>query len=196
MLVVISTAAAMLTVTWPFFRVLACMIPATLLLVALTIESSMKKLHVAVGIAVILLLGYGMRMPAYFYELTHEFRGPIDGIVKYLNENGKPGETVAISYGDMPIKFYTKMRVYGGLTGENLAPAKTADWVIIRAFDVGNDDKAVKEYLMRNVDSSKYKPVVLDYPDTPFENREEPSEHLFLTQQKVAPVIIFRRIEK
>ena len=41
---------------------------------------------------------------------------------KYLNEHGSPEDIVAVTNGDMVLKFYTKMKVVGGLTGEDLSP--------------------------------------------------------------------------
>ena len=50
----------------------------------------------------------------------------MEGIVSYLSENAEEDDVVAITYGDMPLKFYTDLRVVGGLTGEGLSPAKNA----------------------------------------------------------------------
>ena len=38
-------------------------------------------------------------LPKYLYEITHDYDGPIEGIVKFLNKNAKDGETVKIIYG-------------------------------------------------------------------------------------------------
>ena len=62
-------------------------------------------------------------MGDYVHEITHHVRGPTEGIVNYLNAHGKPEDVVAITYGDMALKFYTRMRVVGGFTGEDLTPA-------------------------------------------------------------------------
>lgn len=63
-------------------------------------------------------------LPDFLYELTHDFDGPIEGIVKFLDENGSENDIVAVTYGDMPLKFYTEMRLVGGLTGEDLSAIK------------------------------------------------------------------------
>ncbi len=188
-----SVLASALTVTFPFFRVLASIIPAALLLLALVIHSSMR-VHVIIGIAAIAGLAFGMRMPDYAYEMTHDFRGPIDGIVKYLNEQGKPSDVVAITYGDLPLKFYTKMRVVGGLTGEDLSPIKKAQWVIVRKYLISNGTIPVLKYMRDNVDVSKYERIQLDYPDTPFENREDPAAHRYRTAAGEDPVVIWHRV--
>jgi len=58
----------------------------------------------------------------------------MEGFVGHLRQYAQPTDTVAISYGDMPIKWYTGLRVIGGLTGENLEDAGHARWVIIRKY--------------------------------------------------------------
>ncbi|MDA8156294.1 MAG: hypothetical protein M0Z52_07560 [Actinomycetota bacterium] len=131
-------------------------------------------------------------MPDYIYEITHNYRGPIDGIVEYLQKHANKGDVVAITYGDMPVKFYTGLRVVGGLTGEDLTPAKNADWVIIRRHVICEKDMRVRKFLLAEVPLGKYDPIVLNYPDLPFENREDPAQHLFRTA-KDYPVVIFHR---
>ena len=49
--------------------------------------------------------------PKYLYEITHDYDGPIEGIVKFLNENAKETDTVKIVYGDHSLIFYTDLKV-------------------------------------------------------------------------------------
>ena len=105
---------------------------------------------------------------------------------------------VAVTYGDLPIKFYTGLRVVGGLTGEDLSPALEAEWIILREHHkvIG---LPVHKYLGDHVDFDNYEMEFLDAPDTPFENREEPREHLYRTSSfdgpmTLRPVSVLRRI--
>lgn len=177
----------------PFFRYLTPLIPACCLILALVVELCMK-FHFATGIAVIIIFAYPQPLPDYLYEITHDYDGPIEGIVKYLNQNAKKDEIVAITYGDLPLKFYTDMRVVGGLTGEDLSPAKEADWIIIRKYVICEKDRMVKRYLIQNVSWHQYQRIIINYPDTPFENRENPQEHRFRTLTNEDRVIIYRKI--
>jgi len=178
----------------PFFRYLTPLIPVCCMIMALILESGMR-VHVGIGIAIIAVLVSTGHMKDYLYEVTHDYDGPIEGIVKYLNSHGRPNDIVAITYGDLPLKFYTKMRVVGGLTGEDLSPAKKADWVIVRKYIVTYRLAGVVQYLENNVPRYKYEEIVIDYPDTAFENRESPEEHRFRTDSLENRVVIFRRIE-
>ena len=131
----------------------------------------------------------------FAYELTHDFDGPIEGIVKTLRIHGDPKDMVAINYGDLPVKFYTGMRVLGGLTGEDLTPIADADWIILRRDNVGADEDArIRQAMLRRIASGDYNRRLIDYPDTPFENREDPALHRFRTAEGITRVRVYRRI--
>jgi len=98
-------------------------------------------------------------------EITHDFRGPIRGITDYLQRNAKPSDVVAITYGDLPIKFYNHLRVVGGLTGEDLTPGRSADWIIMRKHVTCVKDLKVGKYLHHNVDWKSYTPITIDAPE-------------------------------
>jgi 4-amino-4-deoxy-L-arabinose transferase-like glycosyltransferase len=173
-----------------FFRYIAPAIPLLVLLIAVIIDAALEA-HWLLAAAVIFILGATSQFKDYLYEITHDYDGPEEGIAKYLNEHGSPDDVAAASYGDMSLKFYTKMRVVGGLTGEDLEPAKNARWVIIRKSDLGN-----KGELLEKVDLSKYRKIEIDYPDIDWENREDPEGHRFrtCTDKDVDKVVIYERI--
>jgi len=129
----------------------------------------------------------------YLYEITHDFDGPIEGIVKYLNAHGEDDDVVLVSYGDLPIKYYTGMRVLGGMTMEPLQEAKDADWVIMRKHPLSRQDLRIRQYAMENLERERYEAVELPYPDTMFQNREDPSLHRYRTAQDAENVVILRR---
>jgi 4-amino-4-deoxy-L-arabinose transferase-like glycosyltransferase len=179
----------------PFFRYLAPLVPVCCLLTAVCLDplASRSRMAMAACLCLVVLPG-GLR--GYLYEITHDFNGPVKGITRYLNRYGRPTDTVAVTYEDLPIKFYTRMRVIGGLTGEDLSPAKTADWVILRKHTICSKDEAVKRYLDENLHREGYLPVTLQAPDTPFENREDPALHRFRTDTTEDRVVILQRIAR
>ena len=132
----------------------------------------------------------------FVHELTHDYDGPIEGIAKFLNENARPEDIVAITYGDMPLKFYTNLRIVGGMTGEDLSLSKKAEWIIIRRHVFDPKIQAVQDYLERNVDLHNYRPIEINYPDIHFENRESPKEHHFRTVNSEPNVVILEKTQK
>jgi hypothetical protein len=164
-----------------------------ILLVAVIIDAAARVSPVFAVVVVVLLIAGG-QLKDYLYEITHDYDGPCEGIVRYLNEHGSDNDIVAINYGDLPLKFYTKMRVVGGLTGEDLSPAVNARWIVIRKYDVSYDRQVLK-YLLSHTDWRKYRKIILNYPDITWENREDPFAHRFRTCTDENKVIIYERID-
>lgn len=182
------------TVPAPFFRYLCPVIPAIVMIAGLIVGMTCR-LHYFAGAIVLLLMIAFQPITNFVYELTHDYDGPIEGIVKFLNANARPEDVVAITYGDMPLKFYTNLRVVGGLTGEDLSPARKARWVIIRRNVICGKDSAVRQYLVRSLDARNYRQIEIDFPDIAFENRESPGEHQFRTVKAAPRVCILERIQ-
>ena len=190
----ITLAALLVSIPYPFFRYLAPLVPILCILMAVIIEKAMQ-IHIAIGIEIIVILALIGSMPNYLYEITHDYDGPVEGIVNYLNQNGSKSDTVIATYDDLPLKFYTNMKIVGGLTGEDLAPYINGHWIIIRKFKMSDADSSMRLYLRENVDWKKYQAIKLGYPDIPYENREDPRSHLFRTASIVDSVVLFRRID-
>ena len=153
------------------------------------------RIHFLIGIGVLVIMVFLGPFKDYIYEITHDYDGPIEGIVRYLNENAKKDDMVAITYGDLPLKFYTGLRVIGGLTGEDLTAYKDPDWVIIRKHTICEKDTKVRDFLNKQVNWQLYEEIRLSYPDIPFENRESPKYHLYRTKVNVPPVILYHRVK-
>lgn len=195
LLIFACTCVLMLSVVSPapFFRYLSPLVPLGAILVAMIAEAAFRR-HVVLGLMVVMLWVFSHPMKEYLYELTHDYHGPIGGIVAFFKTNAQPGDVVAITYGDQSVKFYTGLRVVGGLTGEDLEPARNADWVIIRKHVICDKDLKVREYLVKNLNAADYQQIRLNAPDVSFENRESPQQHLFRTPQGEDSVIIYKKI--
>lgn len=181
------------TATYPFFRIVGPLVPIVCLLMAVIADAG-SAVFVGIGPVVVAALLVTGPIRQYVYEITHNFDGPTEGIVQHLNRHGRDSDTVAITYGDLPLKFYTKMRIVGGLTGEDLTPARDADWVIIRRYYMAREDKRVMNYLLDEVRFDRYERITLPHIDTLFENREEPDLHRFRTAREGGePVVIYHR---
>ncbi|MCX6375987.1 MAG: glycosyltransferase family 39 protein [Armatimonadetes bacterium] len=197
-LLVLFIAINLLAVTmlspYPLFRYLAPIIPACWLLAALMLERAMR-VHWSIGIVVLALLAFMGTTADYFYEITHDYDGPVEGTVKYLRAHAREGDIVVCSHEEMPLKFYTNLRVIGGLNLEDLSPALNAKWVAWRTNCAWTDRRTVM-FMQKNVPMSKYRAIVLQgYPDIVFENREEPGRHLFRTATNAKPVLIYERVQ-
>ncbi|HOU23044.1 MAG TPA: glycosyltransferase family 39 protein [Anaerolineae bacterium] len=125
----------------------------------------------------------------YAQELTHPYSGPTEGLVAYLAANAKPGQTVLTNYEDLPLQFYTRLTVYGGMSGRGLGQVEP-DWVIDRQFG------HYREQIAALVASGPYERITIPYPDLRWENREEPTKHQYLTDTTANPVVLYRRTDR
>ena len=133
-------------------------------------------------------------LDAFVYELRHDYDGPIEGLVEYLRRNARQGDTVAIVFGDLPLKFYTPLRVVGGLTGESLDAARGAEWIVLRGtYNPAPMTRATREALRRLIAEGDYERIVLDAPELAFENREDVRFHEFRSVEAARRVEIWRR---
>jgi 4-amino-4-deoxy-L-arabinose transferase-like glycosyltransferase len=180
---------------FPFFRYIAPLIPVVFIIMAYIIAPTLN-FNMALGIVIVGTVVLKPPFFSYLYEITHDYDGPIEGITKFLNQNGNENDTVAVTYGDLPLKFYTNMRVIGGLTGEDLSDAKDANWIVLRRHVICKKDFNVRQYLLQNVSWNNYQKIVISYPDTSFENREDLHAHKFKTVQGEAPVVVYKKLSK
>jgi hypothetical protein len=127
-------------------------------------------------------------LPKYLYEITHDYEGPIKGISTFLNANADAGDTVKIIYGDMPIMFYTDLKVdNSGIYDDDHMP----EWIVFRgSWNESLDSKYYKKV------QATYRKHVLDYPDIKWENRPgDLGYHKFWTVKDAPGVIIFESLE-
>lgn len=124
----------------------------------------------------------------YVQELTHEYQGPNEGLASYLNAQARPGQTVVINYEDLPLMFYTPLRVLGGLGAHGLERVASPDWVIDRRYG------PYRERLASLVAAGSYERIQIPYPDIRWENRPEPGTHQYLTPQGRDEVVLYRRV--
>ncbi len=123
-------------------------------------------------------------------ELTHPYRGPIDGVVEFFKANAKPGEVVKTPYEEMPIIFYTGLKVeplrrLGEFTRETYP-----DWIVIRRDRISLEffNSPYHQEIQR-----RYRPILLDAPDIPWQNRPDPGYHRFRSDPKALPVLVYQR---
>ena len=181
-----------------FFRYVTPLLPL-LALASGGLLAVAARIHTAVAVALVAGLALTQPIARFGYELTHDFTGPIEGLVTYLHDNAAEDDVVWITYGDLPLKFYTNLRVLGGLTGEDLERAavlEPPDWVIPRSRVIHPErDGRVADFIKRQIDLTEFRKIELPFTDTPFENREEPAEHRFRSARGGAPVVLFERAD-
>jgi 4-amino-4-deoxy-L-arabinose transferase-like glycosyltransferase len=123
----------------------------------------------------------------YAYELTHDYLGPIGGVILYLREHARAGEVFVTSYEHFPLMFYTDLKVYSTRSDANLSILP--DWVLIHG-----GAPAFSERLVRALQNpEEYRRVSVMAHELPFENTPEPNWHQFRTWTDGPLVVLFHR---
>jgi hypothetical protein len=93
-----------------------------------------------------------------------------------------------VNYEDLPLMFYTDLRVLGGLGLHDLNVAARPDWVIDRR------NGPYRDLLAEIVTGSSYERIEIPYPDIRWENRPQPGQHHYLTVQGSDAVVLYKRL--
>jgi len=124
----------------------------------------------------------------YGYELTHRYRGPLEGIVEILRRSARPGDTVKIPYGDHAVIFYAELKV----EDLNQFMARTyPDWIIPRRDWVPAEffHSAYFQEIER-----AYRRIEVDAPDLAWENRPDPGYHKFKMVEDAPRIVMYHRM--
>lgn len=200
-------------VPFTFFRYALTLLPVVALLQARIIrllDERSRVLAAAVLLLALLIdrgdLVYGGRFSVtllkYANENIHHVPGPIEGIVTHLRTAARPGDTVFISYGDLPLRFHTALEVRGGQGCQSLAGWSSPDWVIVRYFfrfrpsAPGAEEDAARtiQFLRAEVTPSRYRRIDLPVVDTIWENIPEPDHRVVRPPSDRAKVSLYQKI--
>ena len=103
----------------------------------------------------------------YLYEITHPYHGPVEGIVGFLREHARPGDTVKIPYPDHSIMFYCKdLKIDNSAHSENQT---YPEWIVFRRFWSGGEKNLEDPYF--KMVQAAYKKYEIDAPDIPWQNK-------------------------
>ena len=139
-----------------------------------------------------------MRVP--IADLIREFRdpprGPVAATVEYLKVHAHPGDVVVATYGELPLKFHTQLRVYGGETAQLPSEGESARWIWPRHLKTYRSVQSAVEWVERELATGDYDRIELDVVDRRWENREDPAEHIFTNPGPPGPrVVLYRAAE-
>ncbi|MEX0966771.1 MAG: glycosyltransferase family 39 protein [Bacteroidia bacterium] len=176
-----------------YFRYLAPLLPITLLYLG-WIFSLSEKMHLLIPYSFAAWLIFSAPLDKFFREITtKQLTGPVTAIITYFENQALPGDKVAITYGDLPLKFYTDLRIIGALSGEDINEGLNADFVILRNTSIMHADATAKQFWYENLDLDQFDIIQLSVSDTPFENREVVEDHYFNNDRQGKPVFILKR---
>jgi 4-amino-4-deoxy-L-arabinose transferase-like glycosyltransferase len=122
----------------------------------------------------------GFPLACYLCELVYPIKDSEAILADYLREHASRNDVVLAQYGDLPLQFYTGLRVIGGMQGQPLPT--NPDWIVQRGFVLSPDspgkDGSVRDFILSEIPGHEYM-IVLTAPDLMLGNSPEPQFHLY-----------------
>lgn len=147
----------------------------------------------------IFMLTYpNLPLKLYLGELCSSYPDVNQNLIRFFQAHAKPGDTILITYGDLPLQFYTSYRVVGGLQGRVPLPGERPDWVVERWHTRRRPNSNLiksSDFIRKNLHLQKdYQALVLPYEDEMFGDRADPYFHHFVpTLAPLANLTIYQK---
>ena len=159
----------------------------------------LSKIHLGIPLLAIAATISFSDFPRFIKELPKPEVGPIGGLVQFLESESTPNNRIAITYGDLPLKFYLPNNpIYGGLADDLPSNLDSIDFIIVRHFNLTDRDKEVSSilatYLQKN--PKLFSAYGIKVKDQPYECRETPMEHYRNKDLKASNLRVYKRISK
>ena len=201
---IVITAA--ITISYPYTRYVVGVFPLLFILAGVLFDWLMKKDKLFVMfIPVIILSNFFNQLPnfllnpryyqkitldlglfSYLYEINHNYDGPVEAIVNYINKHKNENTTVLTNYAWEPIIFHSDAKVINRIYDKNSKLYKLTE-------DQNPQFIIPRQCWGQMQIPENYRKIELPQKDICWENREEPSEHLFMTTVSGPNVVLFEK---
>ena len=129
----------------------------------------------------------------YLYEISHDYRGPLDAVVEFFKTHGKPDDSCYIDSEFESLAFYTGMKM---IPNSELSPNHAPDWIVLRgqdhlfvkAEDLSSKARNVKEVLQSNA----YNRIELDAPAIWVNNTYDIQIHEFRSPSSTNKIVVYQ----
>jgi hypothetical protein len=134
-------------------------------------------------------------LAGFVYELGGSFAPPERSLSDYLRIHARPTDVVLTTYDDLPLQFYTGLRVTGGLQGQPLPD--DPDWIVLRqtilSLEPGKDLDVLR-FVQTRIELRRYRPVDFRHRDYTLGNNPDPRFHLFRAPDRAPPLLLLHRV--
>ena len=116
----------------------------------------------------------------YIYEISHDYKGPLDEIVAFFKVNGKPGESCYIDNEPESLVYYTRMKV---IRRDHIKAQDAPDWIVLRGdyreSVKDNSSSKIARNLRAILSKHPYSKIELNSPAMRVNNTYDIQIHLF-----------------
>ncbi len=191
-----------------FFRYVLVLIPAVTLLASHILTVVVHPVHLryllvgVLGLSNIIseltaapfkgTLDIQMPIVQFVREITSHYEDRLSAVAHYLQQNGRPGQSLCVRSPEFPLIFYTGMCIIDARFDRTIDAQNPPDW-ILRESASGIFDTA--PIVLPEALASHYERIVLTVPDTPRHAcRPSPEVHGYFTADKQAEFVLYRKI--
>jgi hypothetical protein len=193
-----------------FLRYLVGLAPVGALLIGYVV-TALARTPVGVAAALALILGVdradalrfaaGSPLIKYVDEITHDYEGPIEAVVRFLDRETRRGDRVYVTYGALGVRFHTDLEVRGGTACQPLDDWRP-EWLVVRWFFRLNplgptglvDAERVRQWANARILSGEYRRIELPAIDSVHDALPEPDLHLYRTPREGRRVAVWKRV--
>lgn len=129
----------------------------------------------------------------HLYEITHPYRGPLDGIVEFFNTHRTPRATCYIDNEPESLAFHTGMKL---IPNEELSDRDKPDWIVLRGdhlyLEREDPPSPVTLKLRKILHSHPYRKIRLNVPAWRINNSYDIQLHLFQSPRFADKVVIYQ----
>ena len=142
------------------------------------------------------IIEYRVPLAELVGELRDPPRGPIAATVEYLRKHAGPDDVVVTSYGELPLKFHTRLTIYGGETAQLPPAGVSANWLWPRHLGSYREVRASRTGSTRNCRDSDLRAHRVARRRSAMGKPGGPgTAHLLEPWPDGPPVVIYRAVE-
>ena len=129
----------------------------------------------------------------YLYEISHDYKGPLDEIVTFFKTHGSPDDSCYIDNEGESLGYYTGMKI---LLRDDISALDVPDWIVLRGDYRHAVDKHSSSQIAQNIrevlSKHPYSKIELNAPSIRVNNAYDIQIHLFRSPSSTDKVVIYK----
>tara|TARA_B100001079_G_scaffold190048_1_gene163924 strand:+ start:1 stop:1437 length:1437 start_codon:yes stop_codon:yes gene_type:complete len=130
----------------------------------------------------------------YLYEISHDYKGPLDTIVTFFKTHGSPGDSCYIDNEGESLAYYTGMKI---IHRDDISALDTPDWIVLRGdyrhAVEENSSSQIAQNLREVLSKHPYSKIELNAPSIRVNNTYDIQIHLFRSPSSADKIVIYKR---
>ncbi len=130
----------------------------------------------------------------YLYEISHDYKGPLDKIVTFFKTHGSPDDSCYIDNEADSLAYYTGMKI---IHRDDISALDTPDWIVLRGdyrhAVEENSSSQIAQNLREVLSKHPYSKIELNAPSIRVNNTYDIQIHLFRSPSSADKIVIYKR---